>query len=350
MARKRQWIKVAIAIFIVVGLLVSGRHYGLFDKDSDAHSHEVRIAYLRVPNDELLAMSRGTLEDKLAEIGVKAKFVEFDSGVEANKALASGSIDYASMGITNAVVALANQIPTELIWIHELLGETEGLVVKDSISSLSDLAGQTLATTFASTSHYSLEKVLEEANLSDQVKLLDMKSTDIAASWASGDIMGAYTWEPNLSQLVNQSGHVLLDSKDLQEEGIVTANVMLGRKDYLAEHPEVTQVIIQSLEETHQLYASQPEEAANILGEELGMPADEVLKQMKGSKWLRAKDQVQSDYLGSSEEKGQFVPVIQSIADFLASNRQLSDVPSQEVIENFVNPAYIEAYLEREGQ
>ncbi|QPS01782.1 hypothetical protein I6G68_01535 [Aerococcus urinae] len=153
MVRKRQWTKLAIAVFIVVGLLISSWHYGLFDRNSDKDSHEVRIAYLRVPNDELLAMSQGKLKNKLAEIGVKAKFVEFDSGVEANKALASGSIDYASMGITNAVVALAKQIPTELIWVHELLGETEGLVVKDSINSLSDLAGQTLATTFASTSH-----------------------------------------------------------------------------------------------------------------------------------------------------------------------------------------------------
>ncbi|WP_195856804.1 ABC transporter substrate-binding protein [Aerococcus urinae] len=348
MVRKRQWTKLAIAVFIVVGLLISSWHYGLFDRNSDKDSHEVRIAYLRVPNDELLAMSQGKLKNKLAEIGVKAKFVEFDSGVEANKALASGSIDYASMGITNAVVALAKQIPTELIWVHELLGETEGLVVKDSINSLSDLAGQTLATTFASTSHYSLEKVLEEANLSGQVKLLDMKSTDIAASWASGDIVGAYTWEPNLSQLVSQSGHILLDSKELQGKGIVTANVMLGRKVYLNDHPEVTQAIIQSLEEAHQLYASQPDQAAKVLGAELGMPADEVLKQMKGSKWLKAEDQVQFNYLGSSQEKGNFVQIIQSIADFLRSNRQLSDLPSQEAVQNFISPTYIESYLAKE--
>ncbi|MCY3036169.1 ABC transporter substrate-binding protein [Aerococcus urinae] len=348
MARRRQWIKIAIGVFIVVGLLISGWHYGLFDRDADSGAHEVRIAYLRVPNDELLAKSQDTLEDKLAEIGVKAKFVEFDSGVEANKALASGSIDYASMGITNAVVALAKQIPTELIWIHELLGETEGLVVKDSINSLSDLAGQRVATTFASTSHYSLEKVLEAANLSGQVKLIDMKSTDIAASWASGDIVGAYTWEPNLSQLVSQSGHVLLDSKALQDQGIMTANVMLGRKAYLEDHPKVTQAIIQSLEEAHQLYASQPDQAANSLGKELGMPADEVLKQMRGSKWLRARDQVQSDYLGSSEKKGQLVQVIQSIADFLSSNGQLSDEPSQKAIEDFLRPSDIERYLDKE--
>ncbi|QPS01783.1 ABC transporter substrate-binding protein [Aerococcus urinae] len=175
-----------------------------------------------------------------------------------------------------------------------------------------------------------------------------MKSTDIAASWASGDIVGAYTWEPNLSQLVSQSGHILLDSKELQGKGIVTANVMLGRKAYLNDHPEVTQAIIQSLEEAHQLYASQPDQAAKVLGAELGMPADEVLKQMKGSKWLKAEDQVQFNYLGSSQEKGNFVQIIQSIADFLRSNRQLSDLPSQEAVQNFISPTYIESYLAKE--
>lgn len=95
------------------------------------------------------------------------------------------------MGNTNGIIALSRGLDVELIWLHEILGEIEALAVrKDSgIEKVEDLAGKSIATTFASTSHYSLLQVLNEAGIADQVQLLDMQTVDIVAAWERGTSM-----------------------------------------------------------------------------------------------------------------------------------------------------------------
>lgn len=50
------------------------------------------------------------------------------------------------MGYTNGVVALSTGIPVNLIWIHEILGTNEALVVPDSrdVKDIKDLKGKKL--------------------------------------------------------------------------------------------------------------------------------------------------------------------------------------------------------------
>ncbi|MGZ7226651.1 MetQ/NlpA family ABC transporter substrate-binding protein, partial [Streptococcus pyogenes] len=123
-------------------------------KQGSSYPKVVNIGYLRVPNDEMMAIEQGTIEKNLSKFGIKVNFMVFDSGVEANKALASGSIDFASMGVTNGVVALSKGLDVELIWLHELLGTNEALVTRkqEDLKDLHQLSGKTIATTFASTS------------------------------------------------------------------------------------------------------------------------------------------------------------------------------------------------------
>ena len=176
---------------------------GSGDTTSDL-PEEINIGYLRVPNDEKIAKTEALFDEYFADKGIETNFLVFDSGVEANQAFASGSIDFASMGNTNGIIALSRGLDVELIWLHEILGEIEALAVrKDSgIEKVEDLAGKSIATTFASTSHYSLLQVLNEAGIADQVQLLDMQTVDIVAAWERGDIDAAYTWQPSLGSLL----------------------------------------------------------------------------------------------------------------------------------------------------
>src|SRR5688572_13737301 len=116
---------------------------------------EINFGILRVPNDETIAIAEGLFDKYFTEKDIKCNFIIFDSGVEANKALASGSIDFATMGNTNAITALSRELDVEMVWIHEVLGEIEGLAVKNGsgINEVTDLVGQRIATPFASTSH-----------------------------------------------------------------------------------------------------------------------------------------------------------------------------------------------------
>jgi len=309
---------------------------------------EINFGILRVPNDETIAIEYGLFDKYFGEKGIKCNFIVFDSGVQANQALASGSIDFATMGNINSIIAMVRDLNVELIWIHEVLGEIEALVVrKDSgINTVYDLIGKKIAVPFASTSHYILLNILKEAGIENQVQLYDMKTTEIVAAWARGDIDAAYTWQPTLGELIANDGKVLVSSKDMLERGYVTANVELVRKDFAEKYPEIVISFIDCLSEAADIYRNNPQKAAEIVSKNLGITPEEALFQMQGSIWLTREEMISKTYMGTSKEPGDFVKVMKDTSDFLKDQGFIEVSPDLEEFEKFINPYYIEKSLE----
>jgi taurine transport system substrate-binding protein len=237
-----------LEIFILLLLLVclSGFSIANHHRQSPKQSTEkiIRIGVLRVPNDVTAARQMGILHQQFDKRGVRCEFITFDSGVDANKALMSNSIDVATMGDTNAVVAMAAQIPAKLIWVNDVIGSNEQLVVRKNrqIHHWQDLVGKKIATPFASTSHYSLMMLLKKHHLIGKVDLIDMQTEEIVAAWNRGDIDGAYTWEPSLSNLAGQKK--LIDSQKMAKDGHLTANVTLATDRFINSQPQALQCFV----------------------------------------------------------------------------------------------------------
>ena len=72
---------------------------------------------------------------------------------------------------------LAYQVP----WIHDVIGAAEALVVRSSkVTTLEDLKGKTVATPFASTSHFSLLAALDDAGVDpSSVNIIDAAPDEI---------------------------------------------------------------------------------------------------------------------------------------------------------------------------
>ncbi|WP_026896233.1 ABC transporter substrate-binding protein [Clostridiisalibacter paucivorans] len=317
-------------------------------ESSSSLPKEINFGILRVPNDETLAIAEGLFDKYFTEKGIKCNFIVFDSGVDANKALASGSIDFATMGNTNSIVALSRDIDVEVVWIHEVLGEIEGLAVKNGlgIDKVQDLSGKKIATPFASTSHYILLNVLKEAGIDDKVQLLDMKTAEIVAAWERGDIQGAYTWQPSLGELL-KDGEVIVSSKEMAEKGYITANVAVARKKFTNKYPDLVADFISCLTEAADMYRQNPEKAAAIVAEELGITPEDALLQMQGSTWHTREELLSEDYFGTSEAPGNFATIMKDTSDFLQEQESIESSPSQEEFNKYVNPLYIQKSLEK---
>ncbi|MGY3703298.1 taurine ABC transporter substrate-binding protein [Vagococcus martis] len=309
---------------------------------------EVKIGIIRVPNDKQVAISQNYFDEYFKDKGIKTKFMFFDSGVAANKALSSNSIDFAEMGYTNGVVALATDIPAELIWIHEVLGTNEALVTpKDSgITDIKQLKGKKIATPFSSTSHFSLLQALKLAGIEKDVTLLDMETNDIVAAWERGDLDAAYTWEPTLSTL-KETGNVLIDSQTLAKEGFMTVNIDLVNTEFSKKYPELVEDYIKTLNKGVEYYKNNPEDAAKGAAKELGIETSDALEQMQGTTWLNMSEQVSTDYLGTEKNPGKFHDVFKDTAIFLNNQKSISSVPSEDDIHKFINTTYIEKAMEK---
>lgn len=303
----------------------------------------VNIGTQVMPNDEKIAISKKYFEE---ELGVKVNIIQFEAG-DIRNALVSRDIDFALLGSASATQGIASGIDVETIWIHEVLGEAEKLVVKknSNINSVKDLVGKKIATPFTTTTHYSLLKALELNGISQKdVTLYDMQMPEIYAAWQRGDLDAAYAWEPTLSNIL-KDGKMLISSKDMASRGIVTSNVEVVRRKFAQKYPDIVSKYIKAVNKAVKLYNENETEAIITIAKELNITEEEALKQTKGSIWLTAEQQLDPAYFGTSEKKGNLVNSLKDTADFLYKQKSLMNEPKLDVFEKAVNPSYIENAL-----
>lgn len=303
-------------------------------KSSPAFSQTVKIGILRVPNDVTVARQRQTLQHRCAKQGIKLEFIPFDSGVDANKALLSNSIQMATMGHTNGVVAMAAKIPVKLVWVNDILGSNEALVVRQStpIKHWSDLRGKKIATPFASTSHYSLMMALKQQHLLGQVELMDMQTTEIVAAWKRGDIDGAYTWEPSLSEL--DHARRLTDSAQLAQEHHLTANITLATTTFIKQQPEVLKTILHCLNDVHIESQHQRQQIYQAAAANLQLNPATVKKQIGTSRWLASRKQRQ--FMQST-----FTQQFYQTSRFMWQQQTLSQPVSYQTCQDFIDNQFV---------
>lgn len=306
---------------------------------------EVRIGILQVPNDVSVARQRGYLDKYFASKNLKAQYIIFDSGVDANKALISGDIDFATMGDTNAVVAKSSGIDAKLVWVNDILGNNEGLVVRNNsgINSIQDLKGKKIATPFASTSHYSLMMTLKKYHLLNKVTLIDMDTQDIVAAWRRKDISAAYSWQPTLDQML-KNGHFLMDSEQLRKKGKTTANVTLVRGEFARENPEIVRGFLRQLDKSHKLMQEDPNLAIKSAAKQSSITFKEAKSQIGTSKWLTIKEFNSSNYLA---DNGEFVDQLDQTAEFMSQQQTINKAPGKKQFNNFIDDQYIKELGDR---
>jgi len=339
--------KFIFLILIFVSIIIVGCR-----RSDDSKPDKIKVGTIRVPDDKTVAFELGFFKEYFESKGIEVELIFFDSGTAANVAFASGDLDFAEMGYTNAVVALNRGLDVELIWIHEVLGSNEALVVKEgkNIKNIADLKGKTIATPFSSTSHYSLMKALELEGLTARdVKLLDMNTEDIVASWSRGDLDAVYTWEPTLNE-VKKTGKVLTDSAQLAEKGITTVNIELVNKQFSNKYPELVKDYIIALDTAVKEFKENPNNAIEAASKHLGVKKDLIKRQMESTIWLRSDQQLEKKYLGTNKTPGDFNKTFLETAKFLQNEKKIDKIPSMEEIDEFINTDYIEKSLEVDGE
>ncbi|QAT40947.1 aliphatic sulfonate ABC transporter substrate-binding protein [Clostridium sp. JN-9] len=336
-----------VLIITMAGVLLSGCGSSKSKSGNSTSSSNmpkvVNIGTQQMPNDERIAIAKGFFEK---EMGVKVNIIEFQAG-DIRNALVSKNIDFALLGSASAAQGIASGIDVETIWIHEVLGDAEQLVVKknSNINSVKDLKGKKIATPFTTTTHYSLLKALELNGVHEKdVKLLDMQMPDIYAAWQRGDIDAAYAWEPTLSNL-SKDGRTIISSKDMAAKGVTTSNVEVVRREFAEKYPDIVTKYIKALNKAVKLYNDNQAEAVKTLADSLKISQEEALKETKGSTWLTAEQQLGPAYFGTSAKKGNLVNSLKDTADFLYKQKSVINEPKLSTFEKAVNPSYIEKAL-----
>lgn len=292
---------------------------------------EFRIGYQVIPNAELLTKNTGIVEEKFPDVTIK--WLPFDSGRDVNVAMASGDLDVGMASSVPVSISIAQALPYQVYFIHDIIGDNEALVVTKAsgITGMADLMGKRVGVPFGSPTHFRLLSALQQEGIDpSEVQLLDMQPQNMLAAWQRGDIDGGFVWQPTLSKMLEADGTVLVTAKQLAEEGIITANLGVVSKDFAAQYPDFLTGYVAALDESVQLYRDDPKAAAEAISAEIGLSPEESLKAMDGLVWLNAQEQASEQYLGTPEAPGALSQVLEDSANFMVEQGAVASVPDLE--------------------
>lgn len=210
---------------------------------------------LRVGNQKgLLSVlkGRGTLEHRLAPLGVKVTWTEFTAGPVQLEALNVGSIDFGDVGEAPPIFAQAAGAPLAYVGATVPRPASEAVIVpRDSaIRSVADLKGKKVAYNKGSNVQYFLARLLEKHGLKyGDVQSVFLPPADARAAFEKGSVDAWVIWDPFLAAAeVTLGARLLADAK-----GVVNnRGYFFSSLDYAAKNPDVIKALIEEINQVDQ--------------------------------------------------------------------------------------------------
>ncbi len=247
-----------IAIIIAIIAIVA---VGAFFLTSSGET--VTIGYL--PSDHDAALFVADAQGQFASNGINTKLVQFNNGGDLMTAMASGDVDVGYVGITPVLASIQKGVPVKVISAAQTEGS--GLVVakNSGISSVSDLAGKTIATPGeASIQYMLLQYYLEQNGMSlNDLKVSSMKVPSMNDALKTNKIDGMITFEPYVTIAEKNGATVLAGSQDILPNH--PCCVVVASDKFLEEHPNETNTILEIHENATEFINSNPDEAASMI-------------------------------------------------------------------------------------
>lgn len=288
----------------------------------------VRIGYQKIPNGDVIVKDQKILENCLPNATIK--WSNFASGGDVVQAFGGKSLDIGLAGSSPSTKALSAplNLPVSVIWIHDVIGTAESLVVRDGAATdVKGLKGKTIATPFGSTAHFSLLQAIADAGEeASDYQLINSEPEQIAPAWGRGDVDAAWIWDPTLSQLVKDKGEVILSSADTAEAGKPTFDLAIASDDFIAKNPKVLTAWAKAQDYAVKQIRNEPKKAAESVAVEVGVSTAEAEKQFEGFVFLDAKEQVAPEYLGGKLGQDLF-----TTAGFLLTQDGIAEVAPESV-------------------
>lgn len=212
----------------------------------------------------LVVKDQGLIEDALGD-SVAVEWVQSAGSNKANELLRSGSIDVGSTAGAAALLARANGSPIQVIDIYSQPEWSAIVVGADStITDVAELKGTSVAATKGTDPYFFLLQALAEAGLTiDDVEVQNVQHADGRALLEGGSVQAWAGLDPIMAAAQVESGAKLIyRNVDFLSYGFLNAT-----EDFINNHPDVAQVVVDAYEEARIWALENPEELAQLLAD-----------------------------------------------------------------------------------
>ncbi|WP_422843081.1 sulfonate ABC transporter substrate-binding protein [Acidovorax sp. M2(2025)] len=218
-----------------------------------------------------LLKGRGTLEKRLAPLGVKVTWTEFNAGPVQLEALNVGSIDFGDVGEAPPIFAQAAGAPLVYAGATVPRPALEAVVVPSGspIRSVADLKGKRVAYNKGSNVQYFLVKLLEKHGLKyGDVQSVFLAPADARAAFEKGAVDAWIIWDPFLA-----AAQKTLDARLLADATGVVNNraYYFTSRDFATRNADVLRIAIEEVNAIDTWASKNKEAAAAELAAVLGL-------------------------------------------------------------------------------
>lgn len=236
----------------------------------------LRIGFQKSASLLTLQKSSGSLEKKLAPLGVAVKWVEFPAGPQLLEGLNVGAVDVGFVGEAPPVFAQAAGARFVYIGFDPAAPEAEAIVVPrgSAIRSVADLKGKRVALNKGSNVHYLLVKALEQQGLKyGDVQPVFLPPADARAAFERGAVDAWAIWDPFLAAVEKQSGaRVVVDGRGL----VNNYAYYLAERGYAQHNPRVIEALFDDSQAQAGALKADVRAAAAVIAPLQGLPPDVV--------------------------------------------------------------------------
>lgn len=244
----------------------------------------VRIGYQ--PLGTLLYLkAKGSLETRLAKIGLSVAWTEFPTGPPIFDAIAKAKIDFGYAGVAPPVFAQAVGVPFVYIANDSPLVGSAGIIVpQDSpIRTIADLKGKKIAATQKTTGHYLLIRALVKSGLKlEDIELIDLLPLNAQEAFLQGKVDAWAIWQPFIAQLQeSRLVRLLTDSDTLLND----RKFYFASRSFASEHSEIVKIVMEEARQVGKWVTNNPVAAAQMISVSTGMKISTALIATKSRRY-----------------------------------------------------------------
>ncbi len=215
--------------------------------------------------------ARGTLEKRLAPLGVGVSWTEFTAGPVQLEALNVGAIDFGDVGEAPPIFAQAAGAPLVYAGATVPRPRLEAVIVPKGspIKTVADLKGKRVGYNKGSNVQYFLVKLLEKHGLKyGDVQSIFLPPPDARAAFEKGAIDAWIIWDPFLA-----AAQKTLDAQLLVDATGIVKNrgYYFSSRDFATRNADVLKIAIQEVNAIDTWAAKNQAAAADELSKVLGL-------------------------------------------------------------------------------
>lgn len=322
----------AIAIFGIIIILAVG-----CSSDSNADEgkpSEIRLDYAYYSPTSLVLKEFGWAEEVFEEEDIDVTWTLSQGSNKAIEFLNSDSVDFGSTAGAAALIAKANGVPLENVYIYSqpewtALATNEG----SGIKSIEDLEGKKVAATLGTDPYIFLVRALNSVGLStNDIEVVPLQHADGGNALVNGDVDAWAGLDPHMAKHELESGAELF----YRDINLNTYGFLNVREDFAESYPQYVEQVIELYERAREWVLENPEEAAELLAKEADISMDVAEIQL-----------VERTDFSNPIPGIEHIESINAAGNVLKNSGDLDDDNDVETLTNeLINPEFAEAVIQ----